>query len=210
MANAQEVLSQNAVGYVKVEAERGNLYLLRNDFQPIDPGQPSSVANIFGEQVPANTVVTLFDEASQSYLPGIGKLRSGWAADATNIVDRGRGMFLRIPDAAPEPSYDVFIMGEVPDMDTPLDLVPGINMIGYAFPADRAWTNTSVAIEAPPNSVLTRWDPDAQEYLPGIGKLRSGAWGANPDIKPGEGFFLTLPTAEDPVSFDEVKPYTWP
>jgi hypothetical protein len=211
VASAQEVLSQNAVGYVKVTAEEGNLYLLRNDFESVD-GSPMSIENVLGEQVPAGTTVILFDESAQSYLPGIGRSQFGWAAAATNVLERGRAFFMSMPPSAPEPSYEVFIMGEVPDADTPLNLGPGLNMTGLPFPAVQAWLDTDMAAEAPAGATLVLWDTANQTYLPGIGKSQFG-WAAAAtglEVEPGQAFFLILPPSASPVAFDEVKPYTWP
>ena len=212
IADAQtQVLSQNAVGYVKIEAGQGNLYLLRNDFESVD-GEPMSIANVLDDQVPAGSQVILYDEAGQQYLPSIGRTAFGWAPAASNVLARGASFFLRIPDNSPELSYDLFIMGEVPDDDTPLSFVPGLNMAGVPFPASMEWLDTEIAEELPPGSQLILWDPVGQSYVPSIGKTAFGWAGAATGlvIEPGQGFFIRLPDTAGVLSFDELKPYTWP
>lgn len=211
IASAQEVLSQNAVGYVKVDLEAGNLYLLRNDFESVD-GSPMSIANVLDEQVPVGTIVTLFDEVAQSYLPGIGRGAFGWAVAASNVLERGGAFFVQMPASPPDPSYELFIMGEVPDANTPMNAVPGINMAGLPYPASIEWLDSVYSSELPVGSILTLWDVGTQSYLPGIGRGPFG-WAAAAtglSIEPGEGFFVTIPTAESPIAFDETKPYVWP
>jgi hypothetical protein len=79
VAQAQtQVLSRNAVGYVKITAERGKLVLGRSDFESLDGSGGITVSNLFGDQVPANSAVYLWDRASATYKSITKFARGGW------------------------------------------------------------------------------------------------------------------------------------
>ena len=50
-----QVLSRNAVGYVKVLGEKGKLTLGRSDFEAMDAAGGIMVSNMFGNQLPDDT-----------------------------------------------------------------------------------------------------------------------------------------------------------
>jgi hypothetical protein len=209
IVSAQDpVLSRNAVGYIKVQAQEGNLYLLRNDFESVD-GTPMTVANVLGTQVPINTVVTLYNEENQVYLPGISRGVFGWPPAASNLLERGKAFFVRMPPAA---GAEIVIMGEVPSDDESLSLVPGLNMAGFPFPVSQSFTSTVLAAVLPINSTLTTWDAENQVWRAGITKGVFG-WSVaanNLVLNPGEGYFVRIPSTSSPIEFNEVKPYVWP
>ena len=47
-----QVLSRNAVGYVKILGEKGKLTLGRSDFEAMDAAGGIQVSNMFGNQLP--------------------------------------------------------------------------------------------------------------------------------------------------------------
>lgn len=212
-ANAQtQVLSRNAVGYVKITAERGKLVLGRSDFESLDGSGGIAVSNLFGDQVPANTTVYLWDRVTASYKSVTKLARGGWGSAGSNRVQRGEGFWLKVPAAASNETYDVFLMGEVPDRYTaPTTTIPGLsgaNMLGYPYPVQVYWTNTVLAMTSPPNSSLFLWNPTSQAYQ-SYTKLARGGWGTGSNIvlQPGQGFWFRTTSS---VSWVEIKPYTWP
>lgn len=209
MAQTQ-VLSRNAVGYVKITAERGKLVLGRLDFEAIGGGG-IAVSNLFGDQLPANSQVYLWDRASAQYKTCFKAARGGWSG-GSNIVTRGEGFWVRVPAAAASNAYDVFLMGEVPDRftapTTTIANLSGANMLGYPYPVQRYWTNTTLANEAPANASLYLWNATNQAYEVHTKTIRGGwATATNVILHPGVGFWLRNTGT---VTWVELKPYTWP
>ena len=110
-AQTNQVLSRNAVGYVKLNAEKGKLLLGRTDFIPMNGSYVAS--NIFGTaQWPNGTRVLSYDTS----LPGYRTDSKSFAGWSTNITfTRGKGFWFQVPTTAPSNNYDIFLMGEVPD-----------------------------------------------------------------------------------------------
>jgi len=213
-----QVLSRNAVGYVKVDAERGKFSLVRLDFESMDGSQGGCLvlSNLLDSaQFPTNAAVYLWDYNTRSYRPIITRLpRGGWGAGGSNLVCRGEGLWIKIPSDAPSNSYPVFMMGEVPDRTTAptttMESITGINILGFPYPVDTLWTNTDLAKKAPSDSVLYIWNPTINTYDPPYTKSpRGGSWGgaSNLVLKPGQAFWLKTTGMVDWV---EGKPYTWP
>lgn len=208
-AQSNQVLSRNAVGYVKVTAGSNTLTLVRNDFESINGGS-IAVSNLIGTQVPVNSTVMLWNRGVQQYRSG-GLTRSGWGTFGSNLVRRGDGFFLRIPSGTGISNYTVYLMGEVPDETTaPTSLtenVTALGMYGYPYPVNTYWTNTPLAKGAAVNDSLMLWSTTNQSYY-SFGKTRSG-WGAatNVILAPGQGFWFRSSITQQ---WSEVKPYTWP
>ena len=121
-AQSNQVLSRNAVGYVKVEAVRSNFHFIANSFKDINGG-PVTVTNLIGNQVPIGSAVLVWDPSMQQYRFE-NKLITGWNP-GTNRLNTGRGFWLKIADAGPSNTYSVFLMGEVPDSTTqPTSTIP--------------------------------------------------------------------------------------
>ena len=204
-AQTNQVLSRNAVGYVKLNAEKGKLLLGRTDFIPMNGSYVAS--NIFGTaQWPNGTRVLFYDTS----LPGYRTDSKSFAGWSTNITfTRGKGFWFQVPTTAPSNNYDIFLMGEVPDSTTAPNttnvVASGITQIGYPYPADVLWTNTTLARGSPNGTILYTWD--GTNYIP---NNKSFAGWANPNLvlTPGQGFWYR--TANAATNWVEVKPYTWP
>ena len=207
-----QVLSRNAVGYVKILGEKGKLTLGRSDFEAMDSAGGIQVSNMFGNQLPDNTTLYLWDRGAAAYKTIAKVPRSGWAAAGTTRVARGGGFWIRVPSGAASNEYPVYIMGEVPDRltapTTTVTGLSGLNMLGFPYPVQGLWTNTDIAIKAPVNSILYLWDQSNQAYQTHAKVPRSGwSTATNLVLYPGQGFWL-----RNTGTFDwaESKPYTWP
>lgn len=217
------VFSQNAVGYVRVNVPRGvaplgGLALVRLDFEPLDPLAPNNTINVLGDQVPTGSRVHVW----RSDIGGTGgycsetKTRSGWPASC-GVIERGEAFWIEIPPAAAEPSYNVYLMGEVPgannDSETlTINVATGIDAVGYPYPAAIAWADTTIAAPLPAGARIHFWNisgPSAQSYTSHT-KTRSGWPTAALDtiIEPGTAFWIENPGAA--VDWTEAKPYAWP
>lgn len=212
-----QVLSRNAVGYVKLTLKTNNLYLIRNDFVGLNA--PIALSNAIGRQVPPGSQFLRFNEGTQTYLPTLTQAGSGsWGPGGSNILVRGQAYWIRMPafngGTVNSNEYQLFLMGEVPDSitapTTSLSTVTGLNIDGYPYPTDARWTNTQYAKSVPAGTQLLIWNETNQTYNATLTKAGSGSWGPVGNalvIKPGQGFFVR---ATNVVAFGEAKPYTWP
>ena len=206
-----QVLSRNAVGYIKTTLQTNKLYLLRNDFVGLQA--PLAISNAIGNQLPINSQVLLYNEANQTYKAAIIYTAFGWGTGGTNRLPRGEAFFVRMPAAAASNQYQLFLMGEVPDTitapTTTFNTVTGLNMDGYPYPTEARWTNTQYSKSLAINAQILTWNVTNQNYNAAVIKTAFG-WGASGNaliIPPGQGFFIRSTNA---VSFGEAKPYTWP
>lgn len=211
-ASAQEVLSQNAVGYIKKTLPAGGKFVALSI--PLDSMTNTEI--VFGEtsvatEAPAGTVVYFWDNVNQGWIPG-GKSTKGWGpAEAGYVLQPGEGFLMKSPVASTE-DIDVTITGAVP-ADAMLSRgVPGGNAFGSLanpYPVDFTFGTSAVASNAPAGTVVYFWDVVNQGWIPG-GKSTKG-WGpaeAGYGVEAGEGFLMRAPGGV--LIWDTVKPYTWP
>jgi hypothetical protein len=203
------VLSQNAVGYVKVSMGAGELALVTHQFVDID-GNPQTPSTVIGDQMPVNSRLFTWNGTSydiEDYLAGTKTNPNAWAPD-TATIEPGIGFFLEASAAA-----DVFLLGEVPsDATTDITAQPALTALGFPYPANEYWTNTAIAASAELNDRFFTWNGssyDIEDYLAGT-KTNPNAW-TNPEkvLVPGEGWFYDSQAA-GPKTSAEVKPYAWP
>lgn len=212
-ATAQtEVLSQNAVGYIKKTLPAGGKFVAMSI--PLD--SMSNPQIVFGEtsvaaEAPAGSIVYFWDTTGQSWIPGL-KSTKGWGpAEANYVLQSGEGFFLKGPPASAI-DIDVTITGEVPADAMISRGNPGGNAFGTLanpYPVDFAFGTSDVASNAPSGSIVYFWDLAGQSWIPGLKSTKG--WGpaeAGREVQAGEGFFLKAPGG--PITWDSVKPYTWP
>lgn len=211
VAGAGEVLSRNAVGYVKIDVQGGegvdNLYLVSVPFQSLD-GEPMLISEVF-DAVPNGTTLSVWDDVSQVYIGYSKSSRGAWLGEAaTATIETGEGVFVRIP--ADEAPLSLVVMGEVPDSDAVMGRLPGLTLSSIPFPVQIPLVDTVMADELPNESSISVWDADAQEYI-AYSKSARGAWlgdALTAELLPGQAFFIRSDAASQ--SWTEVKPYTWP
>jgi len=203
------VLSRNAVGYIKINAESNKLYLVSNPF--VSMGTNDDVVTNMFASLPNSVSVSLWNESSQAYETFTKSARGAWSANATTRIDRADAVFIRMPANA---GADMYFMGEVPDSTTaPSTIqsrVTGITMLGFPYPVAQPFTNTSMAIDAPNGSSVSVWDADAGSYI-SYTKSARGAWDAAAQaatIAPGQGFVIRSTASGSDITTD--KPYDWP
>ncbi|MBU1695206.1 MAG: hypothetical protein KKC51_14760 [Verrucomicrobia bacterium] len=205
IAFGQQVLSRNAVGYQQVTLTKGQLALIRHDFEELDTAL--AVSNVFAS-LPINTRVYLWNDTQTAYI-NIGRGAGGWGTQGSNELYRGRGFWVLVPASAVSNEYQVFLMGEVPDRftapTTTVAILPGIKLVGYPYPVEMKWTNTTLAKSAPIGTRLYIWGGNAYSNY-GRGP---GGWGSGTNVMltPGMGFWVQLASL---TNWSEAKPYTWP
>jgi hypothetical protein len=211
LAQTNQVLSRNAVGYIKIPLVSNKLYLVSNPFFNLQAG-PIFVSNVFAA-VPPGTTISVWNEASQSYDGYAKSTRGAWVGSAlTATLVRADGIFVQTP--ATNAPVDLFFMGEVPDRFTSpsnqTTRVPGLTVVGYPYPVTMRLTNTAIGQQVPPGTVISVWDSAANSYI-GYGKSTRGAWvgsALTAEFSPGQGMVISATNAAN--SWYETKPYTWP
>lgn len=206
-AQTNQVLSKNAVGYIKMDIPKG-LTLAQNPF--IALSSPIAISNTFAG-LPNSSKIAFWNGSSYNT---INRGLSGWGTGGSNVLQRGYAFWVSVPTTAASNSYTVFIMGEVPDSvtapTTPVSAIPGLNLLGNPYPVADKWTNMPFAKSAPNNSKLALWPSGGSAYVT-YNRGLSG-WGAatNVTIEPGQGFWVQYPVSFVATNFSVVKPYTWP
>ena len=212
-ASAQsEVLSANAVGYIKINLPAGGKLVAASI--PLDSMTETQI--VFGRtslanEMPQGSQVFFWDEVHQGWSGG-GKSAKGWSAGQSNrVVKPGECFFIQGNPAAVA-DVEVTITGEVPaDATIQRTLLGGnaLATVGNPYPVDFKFGDSQLAIDAPQASQVSFWDMDHQGWSGGqkSGKGWSGGE-SNKVVQAGEGFFLRQVGAAG--SWVAVKPYTWP
>ena len=206
-AVAQEVLSQNAVGYIKVPTLAGKFVAVA---QPLN--NMGKVENKFGEtsiaqELPVGSTVFFWSPEGQGWSGGL-KSGKGWApAQSNKVIAAGEGFFIKSPQ-----NGEVTITGEVPDEAQLSRVIPGGGAFGSLanpYPVDFKFGESDAAKNASVGSTVFFWSIDGQGWSGG-GKSLKGWQPAesNKFVAAGEGFFLK--EAEGVTTITTVKPYTWP
>ena len=203
------VLSQNAVGYVKVSMAADELKLVTHQFNDID-GNPQTPSTVVGDQLPFDSQLFTWNGLGydiDDYLAGGKAIPTGWQAD-TAAIEPGVGFFLKAAGAA-----DVFLLGEVP-ADATIDLTAevGLTALGFPYPASQAWTGTLTAANAVVGDQFFTWNGtgyDIADNLLGAKAIPPGWSNKDKVLPPGEGWFYNSQLVA-PRTESEVKPYAWP
>ena len=206
-AVAQEVLSQNAVGYIKVPTIAGKFISVA---QPLN--NMGKAENKFGEtsvaqEAPQGTIVSFWSAEGQGWSGGL-KGAKGWQAGQSNrVIAAGEGFFLKSPK-----DTEVTITGEVPDEPSLDRVIPGNNAFGSIanpYPVDFKFGESDIAKNATQGSIVSFWSLDGQGWSGGLKGAKGWQAGdSNRVVRAGEGYFLK--EAGSVTTITTQKPYTWP
>jgi hypothetical protein len=206
-ASAQEVLSANAVGYIKktIPADGGLVPL------SIPLNSMTETDIVFGRTSVAAEApqgATVFFWTGLNWDGGT-KGSRGWAAAQSNrVIAVGEAFFLK--GAAGDVAREVTITGEVPDDTTLSKAVTGggnLNPLANPYPVDFKFGESTLAANAAQNSTVFFWTGANWDG----GSKGSRGWAAaqsNRVVQAGEGFFLQEVGASG--AWVASKPYTWP
>lgn len=202
LAQTSTVTSVNSVGYNTIEIGPGDLALVTLPFETFGD---STLENLVGDQLPVGSVAYIWDRATTNYIPSTRSLFGGWSG--TDIVLRGDAFWLKNVGAT---TSTVTFLGEVPAEynNAATTTVYGITLdaVGYAYPANVQWTNTTLAKAAPVGSIMWYWNQEIQNYDPGYTKSLFGGWStpAGFEIEAGKSFWLKSSAV---IDWEEVMPY---
>ena len=217
-ASAQEVLSANAVGYIKKTLPAGGQIIAVS--LPLDNMNDPTGSNVFGrtsiaQEAPELSYVYFWDEPTQKWLSGQKRvgLKAWQPAQSNYVVKPGEGFFMK-GNPADTANRDVTITGEVPPDSSMSRGIVGsgnISTMGNPYPVDFKFGESSVATGATDLSYVYFWDEPTQKWLSGQKRVGLKAWQpaqSNYVVKAGEGFFLK--EAGTVTTWTPVRPYTWP
>lgn len=207
-AQSETVTSVNVVGYYSVSIPANGAALVTPVLEPFGSAV-GTIGDLVGEQLPANSSAFIWDRGLKTYVAASKGARGGWiGAGSSKVILRGDAVWL-IPPKNGTP-YTVTIMGEAPGAyneaaSSTVANISGADAVGYAYPVDIVWTNSTLAKALPNNSSLFIWDLATQNYVPYAKGTRAG-WTtpAGFKIPAGTAFWVTTTT---PMDWEEVVPY---
>ena len=208
-AVAQEVLSQNAVGYIKVNLPANKFVSVAQPLNNMGKAENKFGETSIAQELPQGSIVSFWDPVNQNWGGGL-KGGKGWSpADSNKVIAAGEGFFIKSPQDG-----EVTITGEVPDEPSLDRVIPGNNAFGSLanpYPVDFKFGESDVAKNASQGSIVSFWDVAAQNWSGGgkAGGTKGWAGGqSNRVVQAGEGYFLKEAAAVTTVTTE--KPYTWP
>ena len=208
-AVAQEVLSQNAVGYIKVNLPANKFVSVAQPLNNMGKAENKFGETSIAQEMPVGSYVYFWDTTIQGWSGGVkaGGTKGWQAGDSNRVIAAGEGFFLKSPV-----DTEVTITGEVPDEPSLARTIPGNNAFGALanpYPVDFKFGESDTAKNASVGSYVYFWDMNIQGWSGG-GKGGKG-WQAaqsNYVVSAGEGFFLK--EKETVTTITTQKPYTWP
>lgn len=153
------------------------------------------VSNVF-PNVPDGSIFYFWDDAIQVWSASQFSSKGWPSSTGSHQLLPGEAFFFKPPGA-----YTVVLTG------TPLTLpsykpVAGgdkISVLGYFYPADIPWTNTQLASQLPPGSLVSFWNRTNSSFRTTFLKApdaKGGGWGAaaaNHIVRAGDGFAVKVP-----------------
>jgi len=213
-ASAQEVLSANAVGYIKKTLPAGGKLVAVSI--PLD--SMTEANNVFGrtslaQEAPVGSLVYFWNEVNQTWVAGQ-KSGKGWSPLQSNtVVKSGEGFFIQGPKAAAVDT-EVTITGEVPadaTLSRGILANKALSSLANPYPVDFKFGTSDLAVQAPVGSLVYFWNQANQTWV--AGQKSGKGWSplqSNTVVQAGEGFFLQQPAAAPAAAWNAAKPYTWP
>ncbi len=216
-ASAQEVLSANAVGYIKKEVPpAGELVPITIPLEAMDSVDVIFTNTSVSTEADPGSIAYFWEPVGQNWQSSTKSTKdSKWGGAAVGkVMGVGEMFFLKSPATAVDPK-DVTITGQVPATNAPVPVrVQGnLSAIGNPYPVDFVFTNSSLASGAANGSLAYFWSPAGQNWQSSTKSTKDGTWGGaaiGRTITAGEGFFLKDVTTDASREWSAEKMYTWP
>jgi hypothetical protein len=185
---AQTVYSVNAVGYVNVTVPASGFAILAN---PLN--QPTNSLAAVLPDAPVNTVVYIFDAATQSFSLAT-KRTTGWTGTgASAMLDPGKGFFIKNPNAT---DMTLTFVGEVPQGENlSVSFPAGFSLLGSIVP-QAGTLETDLKFPAAQNDKAYIFNAATQSYT--VLTRRASAWTGGtgePAVAVAQGLFYQAVTA---------------
>lgn len=160
---------------------------------------PSNRFGIVASNASYKSTVYFYDSGLTNFSSGTKGLKGWTAAISNRVVLPGEGFFLH---ASTNAGYAMNVHGEVPGGPVTNQVHERWSALGYPFPDEIAWTDTSLASDLPVGSIVYFWDTDiAGLEIFRKGPPAKGGWGAasNHVLSPGDGFIVRQPPGSTPI-----------
>ena len=210
LAQTNQVLSKNAVGYIKISLPASNrLALVSNPFVPLGASD-NLITNLFAP-IANNTTISIWNENTLVYDNYSRNNRGSWVGTGVTTARFNRADAAFIRSSA---TGTIFFMGEVPDATTaPTSTqtrINGITMFGYPYPVEVLVTNSPVGLNLPNGGSISLWNSASNSYEV-VSKNTRGSWvgAVGKTIAPGAGMVVRV-TNNPSAVITTTKPYTWP
>ena len=206
-AVAQEVLSQNAVGYIKVATPPGKFVSVAQPLNNMGKAENKFGETSIAQELPQGSIVYFWSAENQNWGGGVKGVK-GWQPGQSNkVIAAGEGFFIKSPKDG-----EVTITGEVPDEPSADRVIPGNKAFGSLanpYPVDFTFGESDAAKNATQGSIVYFWSMDSQNWGGGVKGVKGWQPGqSNYVVQAGEGFFLK--EAGSVTTITTQKPYTWP
>jgi hypothetical protein len=191
-SEAQNVYSQNIVGYVNVVIAGGGNYTLIDN--PLDNGNGNSATNMLNN-LPKNSSISLWDNPSQSFLNVITKGPSVWSGDFP--IPPGTAVFVKNGGAASPAITNTFVGSINVPITNSITLPANYSMLGSYVPysTSDATTDTNINLaNLPKNSILETWDVPSQSFLT-VATKGPSSWSTTVPLSVGQGMFIFVKQA---------------
>lgn len=216
-ASAQEVLSANAVGYIKKEVPpAGDLVPITIPLEAMDSVDVIFTNSSVASEAENGSIAYFWSLTNQEWQSSTKSTKDAkWGGAAVGkAMDVGEMFFLKSPATAVA-AKEVTITGQVPPTNSPVEVWGQGNLtaIGNPYPVDFVFTNSSLASGAANGSLAYFWDPTGQAWMSSTKSTKDGTWGGaaiGRTISAGEGFFLKDQSASATRQWSAEKLYTWP
>jgi hypothetical protein len=166
-----QVFSQNAVGYYNMSLGSGFTMIanqLNNGANTVNDVLPAGLPD-GSTLISWNNAGQLFNDAD-TFFAGYGWFDSG-ANPSTTPLAPGGGAFINLP---PGQTAAVTVVGEVPQGQLPLDLVPGFQIISQLTPQEIGLEATG--FPAADGDTLIFWDTSTQAYSDALTYFAGYGW----------------------------------
>ena len=214
-----QIVSSNVATYITVDITPGKYHLVSIPFTSSAQGGPLTPSVLFAGQtnLPVGTTLEFYDNTNQVFITNSQALLPfGWFPDdkVLNfttfwlfVPDVGSGNFQLlltgiVPSAETRPNFSKLI--QQPQSGNPF----GFNYIGYDYPVPILWTDTDLAAKGSVGDTIYQYDPNVG-YFGSASRLPFGWFPSDLQLLPGRAYLYANGSAGT-LTWDEVKPYSWP
>lgn len=207
---ADEVLSKNAVGYIKVSVEADTYALIGGSFIPMTTNSVFTVKDVLGDTgFPPNTKVQAWNPVELKYDTSIFyNDEYGWYPEVS--IDPAQGFWVKPLGQA----HDFYFMGEVPAEDVSFSALEGYQIVTFPFPVAISVTNTAFDTMTNIQDKILVQKEDGSGYFTYIKYQAPYGWVSTDDGAPADLTFVPGKAvwykSTSDVNWVETKPYAWP
>ena len=153
--------------------------------------------------VPNLSYVCFYDPPATNFTLALKSGKGLWEAPAVDrVVLPGNSFFLR-----PLGNAQIAFAGTVPVSPVTNQIYARWSALGYPYPVDVKWSQTTLASNLPTGTLVYFWSRNAQNYQTFLkGPPAKGGWGDAASkyvIHPGDGFIVRQPPGSTPFIWTE-------